>query len=112
MTTIGPDARFRLTGFGRDRMAELVVSGPTIATTRAYAMSRDGYEVRAMTGRMPTIIHSRRFERTAAPTKPIEGSSEIGTRAARCWVDAPRRSLRGTDARTDSGHHGDDRHPG
>ena len=38
----GPDGRFRLTGIGRDRLAELLVSAPTIATAQLYVANRDG----------------------------------------------------------------------
>ena len=41
----GADGRFRLTGIGRDRIAELIVSGPGIATTQVYVMSRDEPEI-------------------------------------------------------------------
>ncbi len=76
-TTTGPDGRFRLTGLGRERIAELSISGPTIATTEVYAMNRDGADLRLVSQEMgkstPLIIHSRRFEYSAAPTKPVEG---------------------------------------
>ena len=75
--TSGTDGRFRLAGIGRDRIAELIVSGSTIATARLYALNRDGEAVgttntNAMTPER-TIYHARRFEYAAAPTKPIEG---------------------------------------
>ena len=38
--TTGADGRFKLTGIGRDRIADLIVSGPGIATTQVYAFSR------------------------------------------------------------------------
>ena len=73
------DGRFNLAGIGRERIAELFISGPTIATTQVFAMSRDGAEVQTI-NRQPTsmmtapaIIHARRFEQAVAPTKPIEG---------------------------------------
>ena len=47
IATTGPDGRFRLAGIGRERIAELLISGPTIATTQVYAMSRDGADVHA-----------------------------------------------------------------
>ena len=75
--TTDRDGRFRLTGVGPDQLAEIFVSGPTIATAELYAMSRDGDEVRAalhgFRGATPIIYHTRRFEYAAAPGKPIEG---------------------------------------
>ncbi len=72
-----PTGRFQLTGIGRERIAELSISGPTIATTEVYAMNRDGAEVRLISQEMgkstPLIIHARRFEHAVAPTKPVEG---------------------------------------
>jgi DNA-directed RNA polymerase specialized sigma24 family protein/protocatechuate 3,4-dioxygenase beta subunit len=75
--TTGSDGSFRLAGIGHDRLAELMISGPTIATSNLYAMNRDGETIstvstHAMTPER-TIYHSRRFEYAAAPTKPIEG---------------------------------------
>ena len=75
--TSGTDGRFRLAGIGRDRIAELIVSGPTIATARLYALNRDGEAIgttntNAMTPER-TIYNARRFEYAAAPSKPIEG---------------------------------------
>src|SRR5262249_9804577 len=82
--TTGPDGRFRITGIGRDRIAELFVSGPTIATAQLYVLNGDGPAVTTINPQawtppgVPhkkprTIYHARRFEHAAAPTKPIEG---------------------------------------
>jgi RNA polymerase sigma factor (sigma-70 family) len=78
MTTTSPDGRFHLAGIGRERIAELLISGPTIATTQVYAMSRDGAEVRVHNNRQgmmnkSIVFHARRFEHALEPTKPIEG---------------------------------------
>jgi hypothetical protein len=75
--TSGADGRFRMAGIGRDRIAELIVSGPTIATAIVYALNRDGAAIgttntNAMTPER-TIYHARRFEYAIAPTKTIEG---------------------------------------
>jgi RNA polymerase sigma factor (sigma-70 family) len=76
-TTTGPDGRFRLTGIGRGRIAEVTVSGPTIATTRLYAICYDGPEMRGIDQDSPEhqtfVFHARRFEHAVAPTQPIEG---------------------------------------
>jgi hypothetical protein len=75
----GPDGRFRLTGTGRDRIAELFVSAPTIATAQLYVLSRDGPAVvtidpqALIPQQSRTTYHAPQFEYAAAPTKPIEG---------------------------------------
>jgi RNA polymerase sigma factor (sigma-70 family) len=75
--TTGPDGRFRLPGVGPDQVAELYLSGPTIATTEVYATGRDGADTRAALrlGIAPesVVIRARRFEYAAEPGKPIEG---------------------------------------
>jgi hypothetical protein len=72
------DGRFRLTGIGRDRLAELLIAGPTIATTQVYAMCHDGPEVRVpdrdRITRPIVVFHGPRFEIAAAPTQPVEGT--------------------------------------
>ncbi len=74
-----PDGRFRLAGIGRDRLAELLVSAPTIATAHLHAANRDGTAIRAtgpgamMREASQTTYHTRRFEYAAEPTRPIEG---------------------------------------
>ena len=42
IATTGLDGRVRLAGIGRDRLAEVFVSGPTIATDQLYIANRDG----------------------------------------------------------------------
>ncbi len=75
--TTDRDGRFRLAGIGRERIAELLVSGPTIATTLVYAMCHDGPEIRAIDkdSNQPRMIvfHAPRFEQAVAPTQPIQG---------------------------------------
>jgi RNA polymerase sigma factor (sigma-70 family) len=78
--TVGSDGRFRLTGIGRDRLAELLLSAPTIATTQLYVANHDGTPIRAadpdsamMSASSWTTYYTRRFEYAAAPTRPIEG---------------------------------------
>jgi protocatechuate 3,4-dioxygenase beta subunit len=77
--TTGADGRFRLAGIGRDRMAELIISGPVIATAQLYVLNRDGPAISTtdpqamMPAPSRTTYHARRFEYAAAPTKPIEG---------------------------------------
>ena len=77
--TTGPDGRFRLAGIGRDRIVELLISGPTIATAQLYVLNRDGTAILNVNSqtmaseRSRTTYHARRFEYVAAPTKPIQG---------------------------------------
>jgi RNA polymerase sigma factor (sigma-70 family) len=77
MAITGTDGRFHIAGIGRDRIAELIVSGPTIATAQLYALNRDGEPIGTRTtnamARERTVYHARRFEYAAAPTKPVTG---------------------------------------
>jgi hypothetical protein len=76
-TTSSPDGRFRFAEIGRERIAELFISGPKIATTQVYAMSRDGADVRAQEqqgmAKKSVVFHTHRFEHAVEPAKPIEG---------------------------------------
>ncbi len=73
----GADGRFRLNGVGRERVVDLKVSGPTIETSTAYAMTKVFPSFRAETrGGMDaeaTTYHGSRFDHAAAPTRPIVG---------------------------------------
>jgi hypothetical protein len=42
----GADGRFKLTGIGRDRIADLIISGTGIATTQVFAFNRSEPEIR------------------------------------------------------------------
>ena len=78
------DGRFQLTGIGRDRVATLLVSGSTIASTEIRVMTSDDPEIRGAgdtsippPGKSATpraeVFHARKFEAVAGPTRPIEG---------------------------------------
>ena len=71
------DGRFQLPGVGPEQLAEIRVSGPTIATMPLFVAGRDGAEVRAAInlGLRPSqvVYHPRRFQVAAPPGKPIEG---------------------------------------
>ncbi len=73
----GPDGRFRLLGIGPDRIADLHVSGPAIATTQVSVMTRDEPEIRArqreMSGPTQFVVHPPRFDIAAAPGRTVEG---------------------------------------
>jgi hypothetical protein len=76
-TRTGPDGSFRLSGLGPDRVADLLISGPSIATTEVSVMSRDEPEIRApqraMAGPTPFLVRPPRFQVAAAPTRRVEG---------------------------------------
>jgi len=79
--TTGLDGRFRLDGIGGDRIAEILISGPTIATAQLYVLNGDRPAIsitdqRSMRPMVPTrtTYHARRFEYAAGPTRPIEGT--------------------------------------
>ena len=80
----GADGRFRVTQVGGDRVATLLVSGPTIATTEVQVIAHDGPEIRStpdvdpgrrlIIGPPKTVVfHAPKFEVVAGPTRPIEG---------------------------------------
>ncbi len=73
----GTDGRFRLDGPGRERLAELLVTGPTVATDTLYVMGRDEPEIRTVDKSWveprPIVFHAPKFQHAAAPSKPIEG---------------------------------------
>ncbi len=78
--TTGVDGRFRLAGIGRDRIAELFVSAPTIATAQLYVLNRDGaggrrdrHATRGCSNEAGRSTTPDEFEYAAAPTQPIEG---------------------------------------
>jgi RNA polymerase sigma factor (sigma-70 family) len=76
-TTTDPAGLFRLADVRPDQLAEVLVSGTRIATAQLHVMSRDGADVHVtahwLSGPRPIVIHARRVEYTAAPSKPIEG---------------------------------------
>ncbi len=73
----GSDGRFRLEGVGPDQLAELEVSGPSIATSHLYVAGRDGADLRVPVETLrrtePVVYHARRFEHVVEPSKPVEG---------------------------------------
>jgi RNA polymerase sigma factor (sigma-70 family) len=71
------DGRFRITGIGRERLAELHIEAPTIETARVMARTRPGEVLRfppwSNTDDRITILGSS-FVHVAGPTRPIEGT--------------------------------------
>jgi RNA polymerase sigma factor (sigma-70 family) len=71
----GPNGEVQIEGIGEDRIAEISVSGPAIATAQLNVMARDGKAVRVSLEHRPLelAVLPRKFEHVAAPTKPIVG---------------------------------------
>ncbi|WP_435011044.1 sigma-70 family RNA polymerase sigma factor [Tundrisphaera lichenicola] len=73
----GPDGRFLLRGIGKDRVAELLISGPGIVTTRSYVMTRDEPKIQ-LSGpnqiwQERRLVHPPRFELALPPSRKVEG---------------------------------------
>jgi RNA polymerase sigma factor (sigma-70 family) len=75
--TSDADGRFKLTGVGRGRIAELFLSGPNIATTEAEVFSLPEAELRLKdTGRMSAeqvVVHAPRFQVAVQPGRRVAG---------------------------------------
>jgi RNA polymerase sigma factor (sigma-70 family) len=71
------NGRFTLTGIGRDRIAELLVTGPGIATTQVHVFSRAEADIRSADrpsmGHTPFIVHAPKFQLALMPSKRVEG---------------------------------------
>jgi len=65
----GADGRFRLRGFGRERVVELVIAGPAVEQRPVTVMTR-GDSPKGM----PPFTYGARFDHRAAPAKPITGT--------------------------------------
>ncbi|HEV3260032.1 MAG TPA: hypothetical protein VG013_24400 [Gemmataceae bacterium] len=65
----GVDGRFRLSGFGRERVVELAIEGPALEQRRVSVMTR----MDSPKG-MPPFTYGARFDHRAAPAKPIIGT--------------------------------------
>ena len=76
----GADGRFRLTGLGRERVASLYVTGPTIANSEVNVLLRDGQGFQGLgadsfsMSPRTVVYHSPKFDVTLPPTRPIEGT--------------------------------------
>ena len=75
----GADGRFLIAGIGRERIANLEIQGPTIATAQFGVRTRPGATIRVaqdedqpQTDELITF-HGATFEHVAGPTRPIEG---------------------------------------
>ncbi|HJZ93433.1 MAG TPA: carboxypeptidase-like regulatory domain-containing protein, partial [Gemmataceae bacterium] len=72
------DGRFTLIGVGRERLVELRVEGPTIATSEIRVMTRDAKDVRVEydPGNPKLgykVYHGATFDLAAEPTQPFNG---------------------------------------
>jgi protocatechuate 3,4-dioxygenase beta subunit len=78
--TTDKDGRWRLSGFGRDRVVRLNIEGPTIVWRKAWAVTRRGPARGFVPGRDSWDVYAAHFEYLAAPCKPIAGTvREKGT---------------------------------
>jgi RNA polymerase sigma factor (sigma-70 family) len=72
------DGRFRLVGLGRERVATLVVTGPTIAQSEARVLLHNdpGFQVteKDLNTSKVVVYHPSKFDWALPPTKPIEGT--------------------------------------
>src|SRR5262249_1201504 len=69
--------RFKLTGAGTDRVADLLVTGEGIATTPVKVFSRPEPELQAndrgMMMKSPLVVHAPKFQVAVPPSKRVEG---------------------------------------
>ncbi len=86
----GPDGRFRLTGLGRERVASLFVTGPTIAHSEVNVLLRDGpgfqgVDVKITSPCRPRSSSTTRRSSTSPCPRPSRsrGPSSTRTPAAR-----------------------------
>jgi RNA polymerase sigma factor (sigma-70 family) len=70
--TTGPDGRFRLTGFGRERVLEAAIHGSTIAQTELRALTRTGPPKGWIRGHFG--LYGCRLDYVATPCKPFVGT--------------------------------------
>jgi RNA polymerase sigma factor (sigma-70 family) len=88
--TTDKDGKFRLTGVGRERFVELIVSGETIHQAHVKAVTRKGIDVKDLSQPDPQYLkqegpfvrpivlpfpplYGATFEHLVGPTKPVEG---------------------------------------
>ncbi len=75
--TTDAEGRFRLAGFGRDRVVTLRLDGPTIVSQDLHVLTRPGETIAAAQGKGDldgvTTYYPARFRHAAAPTRPIIG---------------------------------------
>ena len=76
-TTTDGDGRFRLAGFGPERLVVLIVRQPAIVTTRLYVATRGGEPITAsrqdMVWTRPYTFQPARFEQAIASSRVVQG---------------------------------------
>ena len=82
--TTDKNGRFSLRGIGRNRIVELLVSGPNIETVILKARTRDGETVKVpnqfgLESSQLETYHARTFTHVAAPSKTVEGKLSDAT---------------------------------
>jgi protocatechuate 3,4-dioxygenase beta subunit len=78
--TTDSDGRFRLTGFGRERVVHLLIRGKAIETAYLEVLTHTGPVTGLFTGNGNDAAYGATFERVCAPSKPIVGAvREKGT---------------------------------
>jgi len=78
-TITGADGRFELKGVGRERLATLVIEGPTIESACVNAMTRPADPIRVPGYRSPgakanVVYVGAQFDHVAGPSRPLEGT--------------------------------------
>jgi RNA polymerase sigma factor (sigma-70 family) len=72
-TRTDADGRFTLPGLGRDRLAHLNVSAPSVVDTGLTVMTRDAPDVALYGGRTGEVIHGASFTRQLKPGLTVKG---------------------------------------
>jgi protocatechuate 3,4-dioxygenase beta subunit len=74
-TRTGANGRFTLTGIGRDRLAVLAVSAPSVVDTHLTVMTRDEPDVgtRHFNGKAAQVIHGAGFTLQVQPGRTVKG---------------------------------------
>jgi protocatechuate 3,4-dioxygenase beta subunit len=70
--TTDAEGRFRLAGFGRERVVRLQIGGPTIELVHVWAMTRPGPAGKFIDGHFG--LYGASFDYLASPTKPFVGT--------------------------------------
>jgi hypothetical protein len=71
-TRTDKDGKFRLTGLGRERLVELLISAPNIEETELQVVTRKNIDAKVL-GKPGPTLYGATFEHAAGPTKPIVG---------------------------------------